>query len=230
QAAVRFQIAQLYMNEQKWKEAIAQLKQWFEVSPEPTPAAYYLMALAYYQLEDLASAVEPAEKAVSITESPPEPALQLLLAIHLTNHAYEKAEPVLLQLVQRYPKKIYWVQLSTLYGAQGDYDKALVFLELANTQGFLTDDADLRRIAQLMLAADLPYTAAEILEQGFAEKKLAEDANSFELLSTAWIQARSFDRALPPLKKAADLSKDGELYLRLAQVQLQREEFADAES
>jgi tetratricopeptide (TPR) repeat protein len=180
-------------------------------------------------MEDLDAALEPARKSVELADPPQEGALQLLLAIHLTRQDYAAAQPIMLELVERYPKKIYWVQMSTLYGAQGDYEKALAFLQLANHQGMLTEDEEVRRLAQLMLARDVPHPAALLLEQAFAEKRVEEDTNSLELLSTAWIQARDFDKALAPLERAAALASDGKLYIRLAQVQLQREEEAKAE-
>ena len=40
--------------------------------------------------------------------------------------------------------------------------------------------------------------------------------------------AREYERAIPPLERAASLSEDGELWLRLAQVHVQREEWAEA--
>ncbi len=230
QAQVRYQIAGLFLGEEKWAEAVDHLKQWFAVTEAPTPTAYYLLALAYYQMEDLDAALEPARRAVDLGDPPQEGALQLLLAIRLTRQLYAEAEPIMLELVRRYPKKIYWVQMSTLYGAQGDYEKALVFLQLADRQGMLTEDEEVRRLAQLMLARDLPHPAAQLLERAFAEKRIEEDSNSFELLSTAWIQARDFDKALEPLRRAAELAPDGKLSIRLAQVHLQREEWDDAES
>ncbi len=230
QAQTRYQIAGLFLGESKWKEAIDNLNEWFAITESPTPAAYYILALAYYQMQDFDNARVAAEKAIEIGNPPQEGALQLLLAILLTNQHYAEAEPVLLELVERYPKKIYWSQLSTLYGAQGDYEKALVYLELANLQGYLTEDEEVRRLTQLMLARDLPYPAAQLLEKAFEEKRIDSDANSYELLSTAWIQARDFDKALPPLRKAAELSTDGKLYIRLAQVYLQREELEQAET
>lgn len=229
-AQLRYQIAGLFLGESKWAEAVDHLKKWFAATESPTPAAYYLLALAYYQMENLDAALEPAQKSIDLADPPQEGALQLLLAIRLTRQQYAEALPIMLELVQRYPKKIYWVQMSTLYGAQGDYEKALVFLQLANRQGMLTEDEEVRRLAQLMLARDLPYPAAQLLDHAFAEKRIKEDANSFELLSTAWIQARDFDKALPPLERAAELANDGKLSIRLAQVHLQREEWPKAEA
>ena len=230
QAGVRYNIAQLYLGESKWAEAVDNLKQWFAIAESKPAPAYYLLALAYYQMEDLASALEPAQQAVDLTDAPQEGWLQLLLAIRLTRQEYKAAEPIMLELVKRYPKKIYWVQMSTLYGAREDYEKALIFLQLANRQGMLTEDEEVRRLAQLMLARDVPHPAALLLEQAFAEKRIKEDTNSFELLSTAWIQARDFDKALEPLRQAAELAADGKLSIRLAQVHLQREEWDAAES
>jgi len=241
QASVRYQIAQLYLGESKWPEAIENLKQWFAVAEEKPAGGYYLLALAYYQMGEIDQAADPAQQAVDLTQTPQEAWLQLLLAIRLTKASnaedeaqraqlYKAAEPVMTELLRRYPKKLYWTQMSTLYGAQEDYDKALVYLELAKLQGMLDQDEDLRRVAQLMLARDLPYPAAQLLEEGFAKGQLREDSGSFELLSTAWIQARDFDRALGPLQKAAELSSDGKLSIRLAQLYLQREEWKEAEA
>jgi tetratricopeptide (TPR) repeat protein len=230
QAQLRYQIAGLFLGESKWAEAVEHLKQWFAVTETPTPTAYYLLALAYYQLEDLDAALEPARKAVELGDPPQEGALQLLLAIRLTRQHYAEAEPILLELVQRYPKKVYWMQMSTLYGARGDYEKALVFLELADHQGLLTQDEEVRRLAQLLLARDLPHPAAQVLEKAFAEQRIQGDSNSYELLSTAWIQARDFEKALEPLRHAAELASDGKLSIRLAQVHLQREEWDAAEA
>ncbi len=230
QAQAHFQIAQLYLQEERWEEVVKELEAWFQLLEQPPAHGYYLIALAYYQMQDMEAAVEPAQKAVDATDRPQESWLQLLLAILLTKRDYEEAEPVLLQLVTRYPKKVYWIQLSTLYGALEDYDRALVFLQLAHLQDLLTEDGELRRMAQLMLARDLPYPAAQVLQKSLEAKVIEPDANAFELLSTAWIQSRDFDKALEPLERAAELSTDGKLYIRLAQVHLQREEWDEAEA
>lgn len=230
QAQTRYQIAGILLGESKWADAVENLQQWFAVTENPTPQAYYILALAYYQMEKFDDARKAAEKAIELGNPPQEGALQLLLAILLTDQKYAEAEPILLRLVELYPKKIYWSQISTLYGAQGDYEKALVYLELAHLQGLLTEDEEIRRLTQLLLARDLPYPAAQLLEKALQEKRITEDANAFELLSTAWIQARDFDKAIPPLQKAAELSDNGKLFIRLAQVRLQREELDLAEA
>ena len=57
----RYQSAQLYMQEEKWKEGAAALEEWFKSAANPNSAAYYLLAVAYYQQDDYAKALPPAK-------------------------------------------------------------------------------------------------------------------------------------------------------------------------
>jgi tetratricopeptide (TPR) repeat protein len=229
-AAVRFQIAQLYLQEERWSEAAASFEKWFELGVEPNGNAYYMLALAYFQAGDLEKALEPAKQAVDHTSDPREGWLQLLLAIQLTRKDYEAALPVLEMLVVRYPTKGYWLNLATVHGALGNFEEALIRLQLAHEQDLLTTDAELRRLAQLLMFLDLPYRAALVLEEGYADGILTEDTSGFEMLSNSWIAAREYEKAVEPLEKAASLAPGGELYVRLAQVHLQREKWGEAAS
>jgi tetratricopeptide (TPR) repeat protein len=228
QAAIRYQIAQLYLAEERWQDVVAHLQQWFAMVDDPNAAAYYLLAIAYYQLEDLESALPPARKAVELGNPPQEGALQLLLALRLTNKEYRESIPLLEALIEHHPKKSYWIQLSTVHGALGDYEAALVPLQLAYSQGLLTEDGELRRLAQLLLFLELPYRAALVMSEGLTAEHVEPDSPAYELLSNSWIAAREYDRAVQPLARAAQLAESGDLYLRLAQVHIQREKWGDA--
>jgi tetratricopeptide (TPR) repeat protein len=228
QAAIRFQIAQLYLAEERWRDVVTNLEQWFSMVESPNSSAYYLLAIAYYQLEDLDSALPPALKALEVAEVPQEGWLQLVLALRLTRKEYAEAVPLLEQLIHRYPKKIYWIQLSTVHGALGSYEEALIPLQLAYSQGLLTEDEELRRLSQLLLFLDLPYRAAVVLEGGLEEGSVEPDAAAYEQLSNSWIAAREYEKAAAPLARAAELSEGGDLYVRLAQVHIQREKWSEA--
>ena len=52
------------------------------------------------------------------TPEPKEAWLQLLAALYVRKSDYASATPVLEELVLRFPKKAYWVQLSLIYGSQ----------------------------------------------------------------------------------------------------------------
>lgn len=228
EASLRFNIAQLYTALEQWEKVIQTLQIWFREVDNPNPIAYYLLAMSYYQLDRLDEALPPAKQAVALSSEPREGWFQLLLALYLNEDDYANARPVLEQLVTHFPKRSYWVQLSLIYSAVEDYQESLAVQQLAYTQGLLTSDKDLLRLARSYLYHDLPYPAARVLERGLEEKQIEPDTDAFELLGNSWIAAREYDEALEPLQTAASLSEDGQLYTRVAQVQLQREEWKGA--
>jgi tetratricopeptide (TPR) repeat protein len=85
-----------------------------------------------------------------------------------------------------------------------------------------------RKLAQLLQSEDIPIRSVRILEQGFEQKVLKEEAATYEMLGNSWILAREADKAESPLEKAAQLSPEGDLYVRLGQVRLLKEDFEGA--
>lgn len=228
QADLTFNIAQMWLQEQNWDEGIAALQEYLKLVKVPNATPYHLMAIAHFQKADYEGALSPAQTAYEISLEPSEGVLQLLLAIRLTLRQYPESAPLLKELVANYPKKKYYMQLSTVHGALEEYDDALVPLQLAYIQDLLDKDADLRRLAQLLLFLELPYRAALVMERGLGDEIVERDEEAFEMLSNSWIAAREFDKAVDPLEEGAALSENGDLYIRLAQVHLQREKWAAA--
>ncbi|MBW2270953.1 MAG: tetratricopeptide repeat protein [Deltaproteobacteria bacterium] len=227
-ADIQFTIARLYASDQEWDNAIASLDKWFAIAEKPSSAAYNLQALVYFQQQDYDSALEPAQKAVDLAVKPNEGWLRLLLAIRLTKQHYKESVPVLESLVANFPKKAYWLQLSTVHGALGSYEKALVPLQLAHAQDLLETDAEVRRLSQLLMFLELPYRSALVLEEGLDDEKVDADVDGWEMLSNSWIAAREYEKAVAPLETAAQLDPTGDLFVRLAQVHIQREKWAEA--
>jgi len=229
QSQVRFQIAQLFMAEERWKEGAAALQAWFQTAQNPNSAAYYLLAVAYYQQGDHKNALAPAQKAIELSEKPQESWLQLLLALRLEREEHRAAVPILRRLLAVAPgNTTYWMQLSAVNGALGSYEDALVPLQIAYNAGMLTQDAEVRRLADLLLHLDIPHRAAEILTESVAAKRVNADAELQEKLGNCWVAAREYDKAIPPLRRAADLSASGDLWVRLGEVQMQREDWEGA--
>jgi tetratricopeptide (TPR) repeat protein len=222
---LRFNIAQLHAALQQWREVIDALHEWARYVEEPDPLSRYLMGIAYFQLNDFDAALTYAAQAVDQSPEPAQGWLQLLAALYIQKEDYASASSVLEELVMRFPKKEYWVQLSLIYGARENYRHSLAVQQVAYLQGFLTEDKELRRLARSYLYHDMPYPAARVLEMGLEANTIESNASSFELLANSWIAAREYERSLPPLVQAAELSENGDLYVRLGQVYLQREEW-----
>jgi Tfp pilus assembly protein PilF len=229
-STARFQLAQLFMAESRWKEGVEALKQWFATAQNPNSAAYHLLAVAYYQLGDHASAVEPAQKAVDLSGGKPQESwLQLLVALRLERQEYKQAIPLVKQLIEAAPtKKTYWLQLAGVSASNGSYEEAVLPLELAYRAGLLTEEQDVQRLTQMLFQITIPYRAAQILSQAMEQGRIKGDAKTNELLANYWIGAREYEKALQPLRRAADLAESGELYVRLAEVYVQREDWNNA--
>ncbi|HEX7035896.1 MAG TPA: tetratricopeptide repeat protein [Pseudomonadales bacterium] len=222
----RYNIAQLYMIEEKWAEGAAALEEWFRTTDSPNSAAYYLLAVAYYQQEDLQRALAPAQKAVELTDRPQASWIELLLALYLDREDFRSALPLSERLVAMDPtNKSYWVRLASLYQAVEDHDKAAATLQLAYNAGLLAQDSEYRRLADLLRFTEIPERCARILQRGLEDDKVEADADLYEKLANCWISAREFDEAIPPLERAAELSDNGDLFVRLAEVHLQREDW-----
>lgn len=226
---IQYVICQLYIIEEKWKDGIACLEKWFTVVTKPNSAAYYMLAVSYYQIEDYKRALAPAIKAVELAEKPQEGWLQLVVALYMQLDQYADAIPVLERLVAMSPeKKNYWLQLSSIYGEKEDYASAMTMMEIPYNGGLLTEDAEYRRLADLLMMEGIPYRAAQVLLKGLEIKKVKEDQKLLEKLANCWIAAREFDKAVTPLQKAAQMAGNGDLFVRLGEVNTQRENWEEA--
>jgi len=226
----KYQVAQIYIAQEKWKEGLDAMKEWFATATNPNGSAYYLMAVAYYQLKDYKNAVPAAEKAIELTEKPQESWLALLLALRLQQDQYAEALPILRRLVSQSPdKKSYWLQLSAVNSELQKFDDAVSAMQLAYMAGILTEDAEIRRLSELLLYVGIPYRAAQFLSKAIDDGKVKGDQKAYETLANCWIAAREYDRATQPLGKAAELHPNGDLYVRLAEVLMQREKWPAAQ-
>ncbi len=228
----RYQTAQIYMTEQRWQEGAAALEQWFATVPNPNSGAYYLLAVAYYQMGDHDRALAPAQRAVDLSDTPQESWGALLLALKLERQEFQDAVRLLQRLIVIAPaKKAYWTQLSAVYGQLEDYRSAAAITQLAYDAGLLTNEAEIRRYVDLLVWNGLPYRGARVLEDAIGRQAVSlVDAAVYEKLADCWIAAREFERAVAPLQRAGELSSSGEPFARLAEVEMQRDDWAAAEA
>ena len=226
----RMQIAQFSLAQQNWAQAVDDLQDWFAHTKEPTAQAYYLLAAAYYQQQNYEYALTPAAKAIELSEKPQENWLQLLLALRIMREEYEEAVPILKRLVSEYPqKKAYWTQLTSVYAALGQYENATATMQLAYDNGLLTEDQEIRRLAELLIHSGIPRRAAQLLDTAIEkQKRFQNDPKTYELLGNCWVAAREYKKAIGPLTRAAELSETGDGYVRLAEVQIQLEDWSRA--
>jgi tetratricopeptide (TPR) repeat protein len=216
------------MATEEFEKAVEALKKWFKEVETPNGNAYYLLAAAYYQLDQIKNAIVPAETAIKVSKKPKPAWLQLLVGLYYETKQYPKAVKPLETLIMIDPKRSYWTQLSSLYAHLEKEEKSLAVMQLAYAQDYLTKDSDLRALAQLYLYHSLPYQAGLVLEKAAADESVEKTPAYWEMLANSWLLARETERAFEPLRTGAEVSEGGSLYARLGQLFIEREEWANA--
>jgi tetratricopeptide (TPR) repeat protein len=209
--------------------AVELLEDWPADAGDRPPEADYLLGLAHFSLGNFADALAPAERAATRAPDAPVSWLELVAAVLKQRSEHRAAIPWLERLIEAAPdNKTYWLELSLAYEQTDDLDRALATMRLAHSQSLLTDDADLRRLADLLLNRGLPQQGAVVLEQGLASQAVRADEATYTKLGTAWFTAGEPDKAVFPLENAARIANSGDAYVRLAVVHIDREDWAAA--
>ncbi len=225
-----YNLAQLYFQDGQTDKAIQKMEQYFaEASTKPPTDAYILLASAYSDRKRFADALPYVDKALAEAKDPKESWLQLKLALHYELKQFPQCAEVLIRLVSLMPaKEDYWKQLSSILFEIKKDKESLAVLALADRQGFLDTESEIRNLANIYLLLEIPYKAAQILERGISQKILKSDEKTLSLLGDAWTMARDYDKAEAALNKAAAVSDSGEISFRLGQIFVEDERWKEA--
>lgn len=219
----------MYAATEDWSSTIAWIDRYCQRQVDVPSDALILAASSRAQLERHRDAIPFVRRAIDKSDDPKENWYQLLLAMHYELNEYREATDVLEVMVSLWPtKKRYWDQLASLYMELEEDGRALATMGIAYRNGMTTEERELLNLARMYLFMEIPEEAAQILEDEIRSGRIEANLEHLELLGNAWTQAREMDEAIAALSRAAELAEDGELYVRMAQLQIARGYWADA--
>lgn len=228
----KYTIAQLYFVQEQWTRGVNALLEWFKVTDNPPANAYILLAQGYYQQKDYNKALFNTEKAISMYNEkgkvPKEQWYNLARFLYFDKNDVPNAVRTLELLLQHYPKKQYWVQVSHMYGEQKKESWQLAAMETAYVQDMLDKGTEQTTMAYLYLNAEVPYKAAKVMDKGLKNKSVEATSKNYDILGNAWRQAQEVKKAIPAMEEAAAKSDKGELYARLGNVYLDGDQYKKA--
>lgn len=225
---LRYNLGQLLLAEERYKEGVQVLEQWFRDEPKPPNSARVLIATAYYQLDRYAKSVQQMEQAVRNETKPPENWYQLLLAGYIELKRYGPAAKVLEKLIVRYPEKEqYWSQLSGVYAQQNKTVSALSVQALANHLS-LKDGRIVERLADMYRYIRVPYKSAVLLEKGMEQGAIKRNYKNLNRLADSWLAAKEKAKAAAVLKQTLAMDKSGEAELKYGRVLFELEQWQSA--
>ena len=155
--------------------------------------------------------------------------LALLSSVYYSLDDYPNMRDVMEKLVVHYPREQYVTNLAALHGQLGDSDKQLALIEALRDDDRLTQPTQVLTLVNLLLGAELPYQAATLLSRELENGNIEANVRNLELLSQAWYLSSELERAIEPLAAAAELSENGEIYLRLARMHMDTYQWRAAE-
>lgn len=216
----KYTLAQLYISQGNSKKGVQVLEDWFDITDKVTSNAYVLLAQAYLQDKQTDKALAPLQKAFALAQEQGKPDKEnwylLLQYIYAEKKDYKKQRDALEVLVNRWPKKNYWLALVGVYSELGQEKEQLFAMKSAYIQGMLDREPYLVTLAQMLAAEGIPYEAAKVMEKGFNDKLIEESEKNLERVADYWRRSQEIKRAIPFQIKAAKMANSGEASLRLA--------------
>lgn len=221
ETTTRFTLCQLYFQQERYQESLDMLDSWFVVAENPGPDPYILRAQLFYQMQRYREGIEPVLTALDVARVQgtelQENWYRLLNVFYYELEDYPNVIDVLRTMIETWPKREYFVQLSAMYGQEGEDIAQLGLYELAFEAGWLARGNELVQLSQLLLQADAPIKAAKIMEAGLSSGDIESNETNWRILAQAWQLAQEDERSIEPMTRAANLSDNGELNVRLAQ-------------
>jgi tetratricopeptide (TPR) repeat protein len=217
-----YTLCQLQFQQEDYAAALRTLDRWFTVADNPAPEPYILKAQIHYQQQQFREGIEPVMTALQIAEAqgkePQENWYRLLNVFYYELEDIPNVIQVLRTMINRWPKREYFIQLAGMFGEQGNDSGQLAMFDVAYEAGWLVRGPELVNYAQMLLQADIPFRAAKILEAGLQDGTIESTEQNWRVLAQAWQLSQDDVKAIPAMTRAAALSTDeGTLDLMLAQ-------------
>ena len=229
--ATLYTLGQLYFVQEDYKKSIAYLQRWFDIVPDPGPNPYIFLAQAYYQLRRFNQAIPAVEQAIEIAQIRGTDVREnwwlLLRSMYYERENYDKVIEILEILARDFSKREYWVQLSGLYGQEGNGKRQIQAIDVGYIGNLLKQEREILNLVGLLMQNEATFRAAVILEKAIADEIVEPTPKNLKMLAQAWQISQETSKAIPVLKEAAEKSDKGDLHLHLAQVYLEKEQYSN---
>lgn len=226
-------LARLALLNEEWAAAEKHLVSLLGIASQNTPEHQMLLAQAYVGAERWQDALPAAQAAIESRSEqglkPMESWLSLLASIHYSLEDFVAMREVMTEIALLWPREQHLMNLAALHGQLGETERQLALVEAMFDHGRVVKESNLLLLSGLFLAEGLPHKAATLLERSIEEGRVKPTRRHLERLSQAWYLSAEPSKAIPPLERAAELSEDGELYMRVARLQLDRYRWSEAE-
>ena len=226
---LHYNLGQLYMAQEKFSLGIQHLETWLASDEKGEAAVYSWIGYAYYQLKNYQEAENILKEAL-IKYSPLREWYQVLSAIYLDSKRYSDSVILLKQAIAIFPDDHFlWRQLaSSFLYAQKEMDALTVLMLSKEMDAY--ESYDIPLMAQLFRRIGAPYYGAKLIQSAIDSNKIKSNYSNYRLLAECLSQARDNNNAIHAYEKAAEYTKDGDMYFRSGELLIGLERWKEAEN
>jgi predicted Zn-dependent protease len=179
-----------------------------------------------------AEALAMVDKFLTETKSEDESALRIKTQIMVGMDKPQEAAALLEKQLAANPKdKKTMLNLASLYLQAGQDAKAGEMFDKMRAAGLLTESKDYDTAFRLLANIEgREKDAMALIDEGLQKKILQPSFEMYSFQGRTYYEADNIPKAMEAWSKGAPLSKDGEMYLNLAKLQIDSDKYADAKA
>ena len=227
-----FSIGVLQMTLEDYRAAIEAFERYLELAENPDSDVYFRVALSWYQLEGYPDALAWLQRSMEMQraggEQPDQNAYTLLRSIHFNLEDYESFRRVTREMIVLFDDPDDWTYLANANGQLERLDEQAQVWYVAGRGGYLDDESEVLQLAFAHSLQEDPYGAAKVLARGMERGVVEESAENLSYLAQFYMVAREDALAAPPMARAAQMSGDPDLFVRLASIYMNMYDFENA--
>lgn len=222
-------LGDMYAGTEQYSAAKQAYSDWMDFTGEEDPKVYTRIAQASYELKQFDQVLEPANKAIKLSEEPNKAPYQLKLAAYFEKKQYQDMVKVAEEIVRVWPEdKKSWVGLGKYYLQTEDYQKGLATMEVAYKNGYFENEVEYKVLANFYSLNEIPYKAAVTLEKAVKEEKVKRTKQNISAIASNYHRSKDIEKAAKYYEEAAKFDDDAELYRKAGSLLLQSEKFSAA--
>jgi predicted Zn-dependent protease len=233
--SVMLNVAQMQMSEKKYADALATAERFLSETQSEDIKAYAVVGNSQYRLEHYPEAVAALKKVLdgnSTDAVDNNNVVQMLIASYQEMKQPNEAAALAEQLSAKNPDdKNAQMLVANIYANANQPEKASAIFDKLHAKGLLTESQDYETGYRLLdMIGGRPKDIISLINEGFDKKILTPSAEAYGLLGQSYYDTEQTPLAIAAWEKGAPLAADGEMYLNLAKLHGQNEQWAAAKS
>ncbi|MEM7729693.1 MAG: hypothetical protein AAF311_10515 [Pseudomonadota bacterium] len=216
--SIRVVIAQLMIVNGQFREGAEALERYLRGGGQEKPQYVELLTQAWVEAEDYNRALPWAEKWFNRASPKERKHFDLLNFLYNNLGMPGKQADIVKQMIQKWPEdNTLWNSWASMLGNGGREQDAFEVNKMLYLGGALNTESDIKKVIQYYSFYEMPYQAAQILEREMRNGRVPRTAENLEELSKYYRTAREYDKAIPILEEAAQMSSSAKLYAALGE-------------